>query len=823
MSSFMQDIRYALRQLRSSPGFSLAAILTLALGIGANTAIFSAVNGLLLRPLGGIGDFDELVAVYTSDYSGPPYSSSSLPDVRDFAAAIPALSGITGYGVAPVVLGDPTGGTAAELVLAQTVTPNFFAVLKARTMAGRTFAAGEGEPGGRSDVLVLGHSFWQRRFSGDRSVVGRTVRVAGIPFNVIGIAEPGFEGLLPGLSPAFYVPLTAPGISDPRGVDHRGNRGLLVIGRLAPGATLEQARAQFRTAASALHEQYPDHWTDVRDQPRRVTVIPASQATIPPQLRGPVAGFVALLMAIVGGVLLIGCVNIANLLLARATARRREIGVRLAIGAGRGRLVRQLLTESLVLASLGAVLGVALAWLGTRALTLTAADLPLPVDLRLDIAPDLRVLGFAVLVTLLAGALFGLAPALLATRQSLTSALQREESGGRRLGLRGVLAAAQIAITVVLLVAGGLLLRSLLSAQSIEPGFRPDGLLSVSLALDEQARTEEQRVLFQRQLAERVRALPGVTSASYAGMLPLGAGTARRSFGVEGYRPGETEDMEIHSTPAGPDYFRTMGTRLLRGREFAENDGPGAPVKAIVNEAFVSRYLKGQDPLGKRLSDGGDDPLYMQIIGVAENGKYVSLREETRPFVWLSADQRAGGPGFLVLLVRGGERVGRLAQPIRRLVAELDPDVAVTNVLVTDQHLSYALLPQRVGAWLLGLFGLLGLALASLGVYGVMAYAVNQRTREFGVRLALGAYTQDVIRMVVRQGMVVAVAGAAIGMALAAATTRLLRFLLVGVNPLDPVTFTGVMTAVLAVAFVANWLPARRTALVDPLQALRSE
>lgn len=818
MSSFIQDIRYALRQLARSPGFALAAILTLGLGIGANTAIFSAVNGLLLRPPGGVADFDELVSVYTSDFSGPPYSASSLPDVTDFAAGAPALSGLAAYTLAPVVLSEGTGERAAEMVLGSPVTPNYFDVLGTRASAGRTFAEGEGEAGGRNDVVVLGHGFWRSRFAADPEVVGRTIRLAGTPYTVIGVAGENFEGLLPGLSPAFYVPIGAPGVSEPDVAEQRGSRGLFVVGRMASGATIEHVRAQLQSVAAALHQQYPGAWTDVRSEARRVTVIPAPQATIPPQLRGPVAAFVALLTAIVAGVLLIGCVNIANLLLARATARQREIGVRLAIGASRGRLIRQLLTESMVLASFGALLGIALAWTGTRALALATTGLPLPVEVRLDVSPDLRVLGFAAVVTIVAGALFGLAPALFATRRSLTSSMHREDGGRRKLRLRGALAAGQITITMILLVAGGLLLRSLRSAQSIDPGFRTEGLLSVSLAFDERASTPEQRVQFQRELVDRVRALPGVSSASYVSALPLGAGSGRRSFTIEGYRPTDNEDMEIHWSDAGPGYFRTMGARPLRGREFTQSDGPGAPGTAIVNEAFAARYLAGQDPLGKRLNPNGDRPL--EIIGVAENGKYVSLGEDPRPFVWRAADQWPSSP-FLALVVHAPSAPGALAQPIRRLIAEIDPDVAVTGIATADQHLAFALLPQKVGAWLLGLFGVLGLALAALGLYGVMAYSVNQRTREFGLRLALGARTQDITMMVVRQGMIAAVIGGLAGLGLAAAASRFMQFVLFDVPPLDPVTFVGVTIVVFAVAFVANWLPARRTAKVDPLQALR--
>jgi putative ABC transport system permease protein len=819
MASFLQDVRYALRQLGRSPGFAIAAILTLGLGIGANTAIFSVVNGLLLRPPGGIEDFGALVSIYTSDYSGPAWGASSLPDVLDFNAGAPALSGVAAYTVSPVVLSDAQGELAAEMVLGQVVTPNFFTVLGARPIAGRPFTGDEGSPGGRNDVVVLAHDFWQTHFQGDPGIVGRAVRLGGVPYTVIGVASPEFSGLLPGLSPAFFVPVGAPGLTDPDLFEQRGSRSFFTFGRLTGSATVEQAVGQLQSVAAGLHRQYPDAWTDIQDQPRRVSVIPAAQATVPPQLRGPVAGFVALLMAIVAGVLLIGCVNIANLLLARATGRRREIAVRVAIGAGRGRLIRQLLTESMVLAALGAILGLFLAVAGTRALILISTSLPLPVTVRLHISPDLRVLGFAALVAIVAGALFGLAPALLSTRRSVASSMIREDGGGRRLGLRAVLAAGQITIAMVLLVAGGLLVRSLLSAQSIDPGFRPDGLLSVSLAMDENSKTPEQRVLFQHELAERVRGLPGVADVSYVSSLPLSAGNGRRSFSIEGYRPADNEDMEIHWSDAGPNYFRTMGTRLSSGREFTEADALNAPRTAIVNEAFARHYLPGQNPLGKRLGGGGSDPLVIEIIGVAETGKYVSLGEDPLPFVWLAADQRP--PSFVTLVVRGSSNTAALAQPIRRLVADVDPDAAVTTVALANQHLSFALLPQKIGAWMLGLFGLLGLALAALGIYGVMAYAVNQRTREFGVRLALGARTQDVTRMVLRQGMIVAAIGGVIGLGLAAAVTRLMGFLLFDVKPLDPTTFATVAAIVFGVALLANWLPARRTAKVDPLKALR--
>jgi putative ABC transport system permease protein len=387
--------------------------------------------------------------------------------------------------------------------------------------------------------------------------------------------------------------------------------------------------------------------------------------------------------------------------------------------------------------------------------------------------------------------------------------------------LRGLLAGGQITVAVALLVMSGLLLRSLLAAQSMDPGFRTSGMLFVNMAQDEGTTTPEQRLAFHHALQGRVLALPGVRAVSYVSALPLGAGAGRRSFGIEGYRPAPAEEMEINWTDAGPGYLDAMGTALLSGRDFRESDGPGAPRVAVVNEAFARRYLNGVDPIGKRLSRGGDDPYEMEIIGLAADGKYRSLGEEPLPFVYLALDQTAST--FLTLIVHAPGRVGTIDDAVREIVAEVEPDAAITNVVTADQHLSFALMPQRAGAWLLGLFGLLGLGLASLGIYGVMAYAVSRRSREIGVRLAIGARPTDIVRMVVRQGMAVAAIGAVVGLAIAAGLSRLLEFLLFGIEPLDPATFIGAAAVVAGVTFLANWVPARRCSGINPVAVLRED
>jgi len=820
MTALFGDVRHTFRQLRRGPGFAVAAVLTLALGIGANTAIFSAVNGLLLRPPPGVRALDDLVAIYTSDYSGPAFGASSLPDVEDFSAGTPALSGITAYTIAPVVFGGTAGGRAAALVAGQVVTANYFDVLGVRITTGRSFSKAEGEPGSPA-VVILGDAFWQSRYGGDPSILGRVIQLAGQPVTVIGVAPAGFTGLLPGIVPAFFTTTVTGGRLGLASPDERGSRGSFVIGRLATGATLRQASDQLGRVAASLHERHPGEWTDVRDEPRRVTVLPASNALVPPQVRGPVTAFVAVLMAVVGAVLLIGCANIANLLLARATARRREIAVRTAIGATRGRLIRQLLTESMILAGIGGVIGVALAYVLTR--LLAGVELPLPVEVRLNVTPDLRVLAFAALVSVLAGVLFGLAPALLATRRTISASLRDHSASGsgaagRKLGLRALLAGGQISVAVVLLVAGGLLVRSLRSAQSIDPGFRVNGMVFASLAQDDAASSPDRRAVFARTLRQRLDALPGVRAVSFVRALPLSLGQSRRSFSVEGYTPGRTEDMELYSTFAGPGFFTAMGIPLLRGRDFDDADATSDLRVAVVNQAFIDRYMNGRDPIGRRLGNGSG-PLDIEIVGLAPTGKYVSLGEDPVPFVWLSSSQAAAVSSTIVIRVDGA--VAPAASAIRGIVGDIDPSVAVTSIGTAGQQLAFALLPQRIGAWLLGLFGALGLTLAMVGIYGVMAFAVSRRTREIGVRLALGARSADVVRMVVVQGMRVATIAALAGTILAAGAAQLLRFLLFDTQPLDPPTFVGVIGLVLGVSLLANWLPARRTAAVDPVDALR--
>jgi macrolide transport system ATP-binding/permease protein len=655
------------------------------------------------------------------------------------------------------------------------------------------------------------------------------VRLNGHPFTVVGVAPPGFTGLLRGFEAELWVPLMMQGRAVPGSSDltERGNRSLLVMGRLRPGVTIEQAQSRFDAVAASLHETHRDSWTDVRSQPRAITLVAESGARLFPQARGPVVLFVALLMTVVGLVLLIACVNVASLLLARASARRKEIAVRLAVGAGRARLVRQLLTESLLLSALGGGAGLMLAAWGTD--LLLAFEPPVPVPIALDLGIDWRVLGFAFAVTLLTGALIGVTPALAATRPDLASAL-KEDAGAagaapQRARLRRVLVVAQVTLSLVLLTGAGLFVRSLQNAGAIALGFDRTNLSVMSFDLQLQGYDEPRGRAFCRQVIERVRALPGVTAASLATQVPLGlfSGT-RKGITIAGYDALAGEDMEIDTSSVGPDYFRAMRIPVLRGRAFTERDAQGAAGVVIVNQTFARRYWPDRDPLGQRIQmGGGGDPgtPSLEVVGVAADGKYVTLGEEPRPFFYLPLDQDHASS--LTLLVRTTGDPAAALPALRAAIHEIDRDLPVYDAKSMSDHLALSLLPARMAGAVLGVFGLVALALAALGLYGVVSYSVSQQTREIGVRLALGARPRDVLRHIVAQGMRLTAIGIALGLVIAAAVARLLSSLLYGVSPSDPVTFGAVALLLAAVALLACYLPARRAAAVEPMVALRRD
>jgi len=826
MQTLWQDLRYGARMLWKQPGFTLVVALTLSLGIGANGVIFSLVNALLLRPL-PVERPEELAAVYTSDFSSGDFGATSYPDYIDFRDRNRVFAGLVAYKPSQPLSLNIDG--ANERMFGEIVSGNYFSALGLKPALGRGFLPEEGRTPGERAVVVISHKLWQTRFGGDPATVGRSVRINGHPFTIVGVAPEKYAGLLRGFAADWWIPAMMIGQAVPGSsyLTERGDRGFLVMGRLKHGVKIEQARADFNSIAAQLYKEWPQQWENIRRQGRSISLLPESEARLFPEARMPIVIFMALLMTVAGLVLLIACANIANLLLARATARRKEIAIRLAIGAGRWRLIRQLLTESLLLALIGGAAGLPLTWWGADLLMTFKPPLPIPVEF--DLQADWRVFGFMFGLSLLTGIVFGLTPALASSRPDVIASLKDEtgaaNTGGRRGRLRGALVVTQVALSLMLLVCAGLFLRSLRNASSIDPGFVADNLLALSMDLQLQGYDETKGRNFTDQLLERVRALPGVVSASLTDQLPLGFGGSRRGMTIEGYTAQPGESMEINSSFVAPGYFETLRIPLLQGRTFQPLDNANAPGVTLINQAFARRYWPGQQPLGKRVQMGAgsgvNNSSYLTVIGVVKDGKYATLGEEAAPFIYFNMAQNIGLSPTLVVRTQG-DPLNSLAA-VRGEVAALDKNLPLYDVKTMRQHLGLALLPARLAGSVLGVFGMVALALAAAGIYGVMAYSVAQRAREIGIRMALGANARDVLRMVARQGMTLVAIGMAIGLVAALALTQLLKSLLFGVSATDPLTFAVIALLLIAVALLACWIPARRATKVDPMIALRRQ
>ncbi len=826
MQTLWQDLRYGARMLLKQPSFTLITVLTLALGIGANGVIFSLVNALLLRPL-PVDKPAELAAVFTSDYSSGDFGASSYPDYVAFRDRNQSFAGLVAYQPQPLSL-NVDG--ANERAFGEIVSANYFTVLGLKPALGRGFLPEEDQRPGAAAVAVVSHKLWQTRFGGNAATVGRNVKLNGQPFTIVGVAPQNYGGLLRGLAVDWWVPVMMADqlVPGSHNLTERGNRGLFIMGRLKPGVTVEQAQADFKNVGAQLYREWPQAWENIRREGRTISLVSESAARVMPGMRTPLVIFMALLLTVVGLVLLIACANVANLLLARAAARRKEIAIRLSLGAGRARLIQQLLTESVLLALLGGVAGLALATWGAD--LLMAFKPPVPFPLEINLHGDWRVFGFMFGLSLLTGIVFGLVPALAAARPDVTSALKDDggaaNARGGRGRLRGALVVVQVALSLLLLICAGLFLRSLRNASTIDPGFDADNLLALTMDLEQQGYDEVRGKIFTAQLLDRVRALPGVVAASLADDLPLSLGGSRRGVTIEGYAAQPGEDMEIHSSKVAPGYFETLRIPLLQGRTFEAQDRAAAPGVVLVNEAFARRYWPGQPPLGKHIQMGSvrsgvNDAPALTVVGVVKDGKYTSLGEEATPFLYLNlAQQYAASP---TLIVRTSGNPTDWLAAVRSEVTTLDKSLPLFDVKTMRQHLGIALLPARLAGSVLGIFGLIALLLAAAGIYGVMAYAVAGRTREIGIRMALGADSFAVLRLVVQQGMTLVLIGLALGLAAAFALTHLLKSFLFGVSTADPVTFAGIVGLLTLVALAACWIPARRATQVDPLVALRCE
>lgn len=808
-----RDLRYAVRSLVKNPGFSLVVIATLALGIGLNTAVFSAVDALLLRPLPGVRDPGELVQLYRTWPGGELYGSSSVPhyrDLRDRTAGV--FSGVAAWSFEPMNLSP---GGRPQRVMGMMVSANYFAVLGVNAARGRTFSAAEDEGPGAHPVAVLSHAGWQSIFGGDPEVVGRTIVLNGRSYTVVGVAPKEFKGIIPIVSPALWVPLMQldhirPGLGE-RLFETRGSNFMEVVARLAPGVTTAIARQRLDALASALREDYPDHYRDTGIQ-----LVPQPEAGIHPMLRTAQVGLTSVVMAVVAMLLLIACVNVANLLLARARDRAREMAVRLSLGARRGVLVRQLLTESLLLSGLAGVAGVAVAWWTIR----LANRVRLPMDV--DFAPGLElsptVLGFTLAVSMATGILFGLAPALQATRPALVPALKGEApTGASRSRMSRGLVVAQMALSIVLLVSAGLFLRNLRAATQVDKGFTSDNLLVAEVDPGLQGYSRSRSEEFFRRLRERLAAMPTVRAVGLSDRVPLSLGGSNWAVQIPGYTPAPNEGMSIEVARVAPGYFEAIGTPVLEGRGFAERDDSAAAPVMVVNRRFVERFWPGESAIGRVVRLEGRDH---SVIGVVPTGKYRSLGEDPLAFMYLAQAQH-WTTGMAVLVRTAGDPAD-VAAALRQEVAAFDPDLPLSNVRSMNRHLGLALLPARVTGIVLGVFGLLGLVLASVGVYGVMSHAVAQRHREIGIRVAVGAASGAVVRLLLREGLALVAVGMAIGLAGALAGARLLSGLLYG-SGADPLTFAAVPLVLGGVALLAIWIPARRASRVDPVVVLRQE
>jgi len=812
------NVRYAFRRLLSSPGFTLAAVLTLALGIGANTTIFSVVNAVLLRPPENVARPEELVRLYTSDFSGPAYSSSSGPDYEVFREQTQIFDGVLAFAPRQIGVGE---GDALLRTQGEVVSANYFDVLGVRLQLGRGFQADEEKRGG-APVAVISDEVWRTTFSADPRAIGATVRLNGQSFTVIGVAPRGYTGAFRGLAIDAWVPFgnaTLLGASADE-FTHRGNRGMLIIARLREGVSIRVAQTRMEVVAQQLFAAYPTMWRDVTDKGRRITLVGEADSRIPPEIRGATLGFVGLLIGTVALVLLVCCANVASLLLARASARTREIAIRLSLGARRGQLVRQLLVESGVLATVGAVVGLGITVVAMR--LLATAAIPIPVRLALDFSVDGRVLAFTALVALGAGVLFGLAPALRASRPGLVDALKAEAAtvsvGRQRLALQKVLVVSQVAMSLLLLVGALLFLRSLSHAAAIDPGFRSDHVLVVNAEPRPGAGAEVDRGAVALEMQRRVGGLPGVKSVSWSSAVPLSIDGSRRGVELEGYQRRQGEDMEFHYAVVGPKYFETMEIPLMSGRVLGDDDRAGAPAAMVVNETFAHRFWPNGDALGKHVTSGDGGKIY-EIVGIARDGKYLTLGEPARPYMYLPALQ---SPDEIQLLVRTTGDPRSLIASVRREILAASPEWQALNPRTMDDQIGVSLLPQRIAAGVLWLFGLVALLLASVGLYGVIAYSVTTRTKEIGVRIALGAQRTSVVRGVIRESLTLVAIGAAIGIPVAWAATRLLSGFLLGVTSSDPLAYAGAIVVLAAVTMVASWMPARRASRVDPVVALKT-
>ncbi len=813
--TLLQDARYGLWQLRRNPGFTVVAVLTLALGIGANTAIFSLLNTLFLRPL-PVADPGRVVEVYRGEVW--PCSYQDYLDFRDrnhiFVGLIADLPSESGLDV----------GGNSQVIQAEGVSGNYADVLRTKPLLGRWFSTEDERAAGQFPA-VISYRVWQSSFEGDKQVLGKQVRMESQWYRVVGVAAQEFHGTSLPFATDLWVPLAAYAQHNERikeiVQDREGGR-IAMLGRLRPSITLAQAQAEMNVIDSQLRKEHPRP-----EATTNVLSVKGVRGVSDPGTRRSAGSLMILLMSVAGVVLLTACANVANLLLARGTSRRREVSIRLALGASRGRVFRQAMMESLLLALMGGVVGLIAATWTSRFLELSIPSLPLPITLGTNLAVDARVLAFALAASALTAALFGLGPALDASKPDLASALKGGEGlrhgQSRRISLRNLYVVAQVALSLTLLIVSGLFIRALREASRLDPGFDPHGLLSVRLYISKPEFTETTGREFYHRAQELASTLPGVKNTSLAYALPLGL-TMSNCVASEG-PANDLQATRAGSNIVGTNYFATMGIPLLGGRDFTPQDSTQASPVVIVNDALARRYWPNQNPLGRRLriGDGCDKGKgqSVEIVGVVKDTKYASLDESPQPYVYIPFDQHF--VGFTALVIKTEGDPSRLASTIRKELLRLDRRARIYDVDTLPHQVERSLWQVRWEATLLGAFGLLALLLAAVGLYGVIAYAMSRRTHEIGIRIALGAQQSDVLRLILTNGLALTFAGVGLGVAVSVIVTRLLHSFLYGLSPTDSVTFAASALLWTAVALVACYIPARRATKVDPMVALRHE
>jgi predicted permease len=827
LESWIQEVRYAMRGLRKSPGFLAVATLSLALGIGVNVAVFSFLNGLFLRPLAGVPESDRLVSIYPRSRNSGAFSSSSYPEFEYYRDHNHTLSGVLAYLRFPMTL---RAGRQAERIHGELVSANYFTVLGLKPAAGRTFTAEEANAPGAGAVMVLSHGYWERRFGADPGVVGRMVRVGNGSFTIIGVAARGYEGVVLDWygPPALWIPVTmykeaVPPLAEVDALRSWGMQSYPVVARLRPGVSLRTAAADLAVLSTRVARLRREAMgRDLAEYADTIPVLlPSSQTRFWPGFRENVLGLLALLGVVAGLVLLLAYINVTNLVIARAARRQREVAIRLSLGAGRLRLVRQWLTENLVLAGVGGAAALLVA--GWTARFLGGFHQVFRAPIRVETPLDGRVLAFALLLVAVSAAVLALFPARASSRLDLNAMLKTETGtpGAGRLRVQHILIAGQVALSVVLLVGAGLFLQTLGNAYAADPSVRPEEVLLTDLDVASAGYDERRGGALYAQLLDRIRTLPGVRGAALVFVVPLGG--RRGGTNVE-TGPGETgrrQRVQVGFNVVTPGYFPTIGIPVVRGRDFSETDRAGAAPVAVINEEMARRLFPGRDPIGEQFRLEWPPASFVEVVGIVRDGRFRSYRSEMEPTVYVPLAQRF--MRNMNLEVRGTGGVAHLLPAVRRELAALDPNFPLAGAQTLKTHFDNALSQERLTASLFSVLGLLALALAAVGIYGMLSYAAAQRTREIGVRMALGAASGRVRLAVLGQLLRLVTAGLAVGIAAAYPLARLIRSRLFGVEPGDPAVYAATAAVLLAAGLLAGYLPAKRASRVDPVVALRYE